>query len=128
MKKYYEAYDERYKGIHGLNEAWTSDEPTRIVYETISKYGITKKAKMLEDGCGEGRDSAFLLEKGYGLLATDVSGEAIRYNQELFPRFKDNFGVLDVIKDRLDSRFDFIYSVAVIHMLVDDEDRAAFYL
>ena len=32
----------------------------------------------------------------------------------------------DVLADSLDTRFAFIYSVAVIHMLVDDESRSAF--
>ena len=33
--------------------------------------------------------------------------------------------VLDALTDKLDARFDFIYAVAVLHMLVPDEDRRA---
>ena len=33
--------------------------------------------------------------------------------------------MLDALTDKLDARFDFIYAVAVLHMLVPDEDRQA---
>ena len=35
--------------------------------------------------------------------------------------------VLDCLSSDLDMKFDFIYSIAVIHMLVLDEDRNGFY-
>ena len=41
--------------------------------------------------------------------------------------FADNFRVLDCIAGTLEAKFDFIYAVAVVHMLVQDADRAAFY-
>ena len=34
---------------------------------------------------------------------------------------------MDCLHDRLERKFDFIYAVAVLHMLVLDEDRAGFY-
>ena len=44
-------------------------------------------------------------------------------NQMLYHHFK----VLDCLSDKLDSKFDFIFGIAVIHMLVPDEDRDGFY-
>ena len=76
MKSYYEAYDERYKTIHAKGYRWAGGENTPIVLETIRKYAIPPSAPMLEIGCGEGRDAGFLLERGYDLLAADVSPEA----------------------------------------------------
>jgi SAM-dependent methyltransferase len=83
--------------------------------------------RILELGCGEGRDAGFLLKKGYDLTATDISPEAIRYCRERWPEFSENFRVLDCVDGQLDEKFDFIYAVAVIHMLVEDDHRAAFY-
>ena len=37
------------------------------------------------------------------------------------------FSTLDAVSGTLNKKFDYIYSVAVIHMLVEDEDRKAFY-
>ena len=43
------------------------------------------------------------------------------------PDFEKNFSVLDCLADNMDELFDFIYGIAVIHMLVLDEDRNTFY-
>ena len=43
------------------------------------------------------------------------------------PDFAENFACLDCLKDQLEETFDFIYAVAVVHMLVADEDRDRFY-
>lgn len=127
MKKYYEAYEERYRTIHEKGFSWASFVPTPIVAETIAKYRIAPSSRILEIGCGEGRDAVPLLEKGFQVLATDASPEAIAYCRAHFPLHADRFRVLDVLTDRYAAEYDFIYAVAVIHMLVPDADRAAFY-
>ena len=126
-KKYYEAYNERYKTIHQKGRSWSSDISTPIVMETIAKYGFSKIDPMIEVGCGEGRDSKPILEAGYNLLATDVSEEAIKYCEQKMLTYCDSFAILDCLKDQLDVKFRFIFAVAVIHMLVLDEDRQQFY-
>ncbi|MCR5005764.1 MAG: class I SAM-dependent methyltransferase [Clostridiales bacterium] len=127
MKKYYEAYDSRYKTIHDKGYSWSSDTPTPIVRETIEKYSITKDSSILEIGCGEGRDAFPLLKKGYKLLATDISPEVIRYCHTLSSEHAQNFEVLDCLNDEHPYSHDFIYAIAVIHMLVEDRDRHRFY-
>ena len=82
QRKYYEAYDDRYTQIHGQGLQWFDDAPSAIVKETISAYGITPQHKLLELGCGEGRDALPLLAEGYDLIATDISHEAIRFCRE----------------------------------------------
>lgn len=126
-RKYYEAYDDRYRQVHAAGLQWSSDEPTPIVAETLQKYEISPHGKLLELGCGEGRDAFFLLRRGYDLLASDISAEAVAYCRGRAPEFSEHFAVLDCASGQLDSRFDFIYAVAVLHMLVEDADRAAFY-
>ena len=126
-RKYYAAYNERYKTAHSLGVSWASDSCTPIVAEVMERYRILPGHALLEVGCGEGRDARAVLEKGYALLATDLSQEAIAYCQSAMPRCKDCFRVLDCLSGTLEERFDFIYAVAVIHMLVPDEDRDAFY-
>lgn len=126
-RKYYEAYDERYKAVHEKSIRWFGDDPSPIVAETMQKYGVTRDHRILELGCGEGRDAQPLLSRGYHLLASDVSPAAIRYCQTLLPQHRDAFRVLDCVQGRLEECFDFIFAVAVIHMLVPDGDRDAFY-
>lgn len=126
-KKYYEAYDDRYQQIHEQNLQWFSESPSAIVAETMQSYSITPRSAILEIGCGEGRDAYPLLTQGYNLLAIDVSQEAVKFCKRKFSEFSECFQVVDCVTEKLDKRFDFIFAVAVVHMLVSDRDRDAFY-
>ena len=127
MKKYYEAFEDRYKTAHEKGVSWSSDQCTPIVLETIRKYISDPRTPMLEIGCGEGRDAKAVLGKGYRLLATDISPEAVAYCKAHIPARSGGFAVLDCVRGEHPDKYGFIYAVAVIHMLVLDEDRNAFY-
>ena len=126
-RKYYEAYNDRYQQIHELKLQWFQSNPSPIVAEVMEAFSVMHQQNLLEIGCGEGRDAFPLLKRGYDLLATDVSAEAIRFCREAMPEYKDRFQILDCVAGNLDASFDFIFAVAVVHMLVADEDRKAFY-
>ena len=127
MRKYYEAYDDRYIQVHARQLQWASDAPSSIVLQTMERYGITKESSVLELGCGEGRDASCLLRGGYSVTATDLSAEAIRYCRERWPEYASSFQILNCVDGALEKKFSFLYAVAVVHMLVEDKDRAAFY-
>ena len=117
-RKYYAAYEERYKTAHAHGVSWSSNVSTPVVMEMIDKYKINHNQYILEIGCGEGRDSKIVLEHGFQLLA---------YCKKIMPKYENNFRVLDCLSDELHEKFDFIFGIAVIHMLVLDEDRDGFY-
>ena len=126
-KNYYKAYETRYKQIYQNNELWTEQKPTPDVIKTIDKIKLTKASKILEIGCGEGRDAISLLKKNYDVLAIDYSDTVIKKCNELSKqKYKKNFKQFDVIIDKLNEKFDFIYSVAVIHMFVNKDHRKKF--
>ena len=127
MKKYYEAYDERYKIVHQKGIRWFGYKKSNILKKIIKKYQITKKHSILEIGCGEGRDSYYLLKKGYSVLATDISNEAIQYCKKNFFKYQSQFQILNCLQDSIHHQYDLIYAIAVIHMFVLDEDRDSFY-
>ncbi len=126
-KKYYEAYDDRYKQVHKESITWFSDNNSKIVMDTINHYFGNRKINILEIGCGEGRDAQYLLKEGYNVLATDISATAIDYCKKSHPDSADSYQVLNCLTDSLQENFDFIYAIAVVHMLVQDEDRQSFY-
>lgn len=128
IEKYYKAYDKRYKQLHERNLSWENDVQTEIVEQIIKQYKISKTDSILEIGCGEGRDSKILLNKGYNLLATDVSQEAINYCKQIDENHSNNYEVLDVLDcDTFKDKFNFIYSIACLHMLVLDDDRKKYF-
>ena len=124
-RKYYEAYDDRYRQVHGQALQWFADSPSPIVGQILERHAVD--GRILEIGCGEGRDGGFLMERGFDVLATDVSPAAIDYARKRFPAHADRFAVLDCLTAQLEEKFQFIYAVAVVHMLVPDEDRDGFY-
>lgn len=126
-RKYYEAYDDRYQQVHEQNLQWFNENSSPIVGETIGEFSVSPSQKILEIGCGEGRDAFPLLKHGFNLLATDVSSEAIAFCRKKLPDFAEHFQILDCVEGDLSGTFDFIYAVAVLHMLVPNEDRNAFY-
>lgn len=127
QRAYYAAYDDRYRQVHAQDLEWFHKDPSPIVMETMKAFSISPHHQLLEIGCGEGRDAFALLEQGFDLLATDVSEEAVSFCRKRMPGHEAHFQTLDCVTERLDDAFDFIYAVAVIHMLVPDADRNAFY-
>ena len=127
-EEYYKAYDKRYKQIHDLNLLWEKRETTKEVMDIINKYNINKNDKILDLGCGEGRDSIYLLDNGYNVLAVDYSINVINKCNELTNnKYINNFKQFDLIKDKLNNKYKFIYSIAVLHMFVEDSHRNSFY-
>ena len=126
--EYYKAYEKRYKQVHKENELWTTTLNTKEILNVIEDYNINKESSILDLGCGEGRDSIYLLNNGYNVLGIDYSKEAIDTCKKIADeRFKSNFKQFDLIEDKLDNKFDFIYSIAVLHMFVKDNHRDGFY-
>lgn len=99
-RKYYAAYNERYKTAHAQGVSWSSNVSTPIVMEVIEKYNINRSQRLLEIGCGEGRDARTVLERGFQLTATDISGEAIAYCKQKMPEYAGQFKVLDCLSGR----------------------------
>lgn len=130
MKEYYKAYDERYKKIHmEENKAWASEKPSNILADYLEKYKMSCDSKILEVGCGEGQNALFLMGKGYKIYASDVSEEAIIWSKKTAKECgfdENNFFVMDVLNNDLQEKYDFIYTVSTLHMLINDRDRTQF--
>ena len=130
MKKYYEAYDERYKKIHTEEKiSWAGENPSKIILDLLLKYGANNSSRILEIGCGEGQNAIYLMKNGLNITATDVSPEAINWCKNRAKENKvdiNNFFVLDAIENNLTLKYDYIYAISTLHMLVKDEDRHNF--
>lgn len=90
-RKYYEAYDDRYRHVHEKKLRWASDAPSPVVSQVMERFGISTDSDILELGCGEGRDARFLLSRGYQVIAMDISPEAIDYCRRENPAFAEHF-------------------------------------
>ena len=81
---------------------------------------VIKKGKILEIGCGNGRDSLFFARHGFDATGIDLSAEAIKLARENSKKVKISgkilFKVADAEKLPFPARaFDGVYSIGVLH-------------
>lgn len=127
VKDYYKAYEKRYKQDYKENMLWSSKLFTPDVINFIDDYKVNKQDRILDLGCGEGRNAIYLLEKGYNVLAIDYSSSVIDMCNKLSSnKYERHFKQFDIIEDEKKEKFNYIYSIAVLHMFVLKEHRNKF--
>jgi len=86
--------------------------------------GSTNKKRILDVGCGYGRDLAYFFSKDYEVTGVDFSEEAVNLGKELFPNIR--FDVSNVIPlPYEDESFDAVYGYSSLHLL-NQEGRQRF--
>lgn len=78
MEKDREKWNKRYRTIE-----YPWNEPSDIVKQF---YKLAKKGKALDIACGPGRNSIFLLQKGFQVDAVDISDVALKKIKEKAPQ------------------------------------------
>lgn len=110
------------KGEHAAHR--TGPAPFALFTEPFFPRG----ARILEIGCGVGSDADFFADKGYDILATDVSSVVLDQNKEYYTDSKVIFEQLDVSSPLpFDSAtFQVVYSHLALHYYSDVDTRAIF--
>lgn len=87
----------------------------------ILKGYLSDDAKILDAGCGEGRNLIYCMQQGYDVFGVDNNNDAIQYlrivaRQFKIPNYEARFQQMDLTNLRFpDSSFDVIISSAVLH-------------
>jgi|Deesub1362B_J571_1020462.scaffolds.fasta_scaffold00003_103 ubiquinone/menaquinone biosynthesis C-methylase UbiE len=77
------AYNHRYRRVYQEGaEFWEAPFPTSALIEFICRYGFRGGLKVIDLGCGEGRDSIFLARLGFEVTAIDISLAALERGKE----------------------------------------------
>ncbi len=111
-------YDQRYnkEGYYwGLT-------PNHLCYEIMRLKPPIKPYKVLDIGCGEGKDAVFLARNGYDVTAFDVAEQGLSKARELAARcgVKVDFFKADVRDFRLEAAYDIIFSSGVFHYIPNE--------
>ncbi|MFR9231617.1 MAG: class I SAM-dependent methyltransferase [Eisenbergiella massiliensis] len=85
----------------------------------------TRPLRLLEVGCGEGKDAVFFARNGYQVTAFDVTESGIEKAKRLadIHQVEINFFRADLHDYRLDEEFDVIYSSGVFHHILPELRR-----
>ena len=82
-------------------------------------------SKILELGCGVGRDAIFFQERGHSVLATDSSSVVIKKNMARIHKENVVFEVLDMQEplSYADESFDVVFANLSLHYYLDKKTR-----
>ena len=124
MRKYYEAYEERYKQVHKEGLLWAIKGPTEELIKWVKANKIPKNEEIYEMGCGEGRNAIFLAKEKYTVFAVDVSKAAIKKCKQISEELPIRWKVADNLKYLPTKKYNYVFSVGVLHMLVLEKEHA----
>jgi len=75
-------YDEMYRGE---SYYWTV-RPSRTCLEVLERMPPDRPLRLLDIGCGEGRNAVFFARNGYEVHAFDISGKGLEKTRRLAER------------------------------------------
>jgi len=87
------------------------------------KAAFVEGTKILDIGCGSGRDMAELVKNGFDAYGVDASSEMVQYAQEQYPELKGRIekGVLPNLEMPFGGTFDGVLCCAVLMHLPKEE-------
>lgn len=108
-----------YDNLYAGEEYYWGVEPNKLCYEIMQRKPPTKLYKILDIGCGEGKDAVFLARNGYDVTAFDISDTGIQKAKALaeIHGVKVDFYKADIKDFRIDAEYDIIFSSGVLHYI-----------
>ncbi len=109
------AYENRYD----TEEYYWGFVPNELCYDIMKLKPPIKPYRVLEIGCGEGRDAVFLAKNGYSVTAYDPAETGLAKARALAEQngVKVNFIKGDVASYRLQENYDIIFSSGVLQYI-----------
>jgi tellurite methyltransferase len=117
-------YDKRYS----QNGYYWGKRPSAICYRILQIIPPEKTVRLLDIGCGEGRNAVFFARNGYEVTAFDLSPRGV----EKTKHYADEVGVsIEVFQAnlnefRLKEKFDVIFSIGVLHYVPQESRKGMF--
>ncbi|BFH61872.1 methyltransferase domain-containing protein [Paenibacillus azoreducens] len=111
-------YEETYK----TQEYYWGTVPNEVCYQVLQLMPPTKHVKLLDIGCGEGKDAVFFARNGYDVTAFDVTDAGVEKTKKLAAQTGVHVHVFkaDIVDYRLDTHFDILFSSGVLHYIKPD--------
>lgn len=128
---YYMAYEKRYQTVFSAGaECWGHSPNDDVLYNTLKTWveeNDLKGKSIIEFACGEGACGVILSELGCVYYGVDISPTAIMKSRKLLENYPNaTVEVLDMVKDKIDKKFDAAIDCMGLHMLITDGDRKSY--
>lgn len=108
-------YDELYK----QEEYYWGFKPSPTCLKVLSAMPPTRHLKLLDIGCGEGRNAVFFARNGYDVTAFDLLQAGVDKTKRIAEKVGVDLKVFqaDVNEFRLTEHYDILFSVGVLHYI-----------
>lgn len=117
-------YDEKYD----RKEYYWGKKPSLLCYKIMKLMPPDKPLKLLDIGCGEGRNAVFFARNGYDVTAFDSSPKGVEKTQRYADETSAPINVFpaDINKFRLKEKFDIIFSTGALHYIPQELRKEIF--
>jgi tellurite methyltransferase len=107
------SYDAKYGG----SEYYWTTRPSLSCLEVLRRMPADRPFRLLDVGCGEGRNAVFFARNGYNVHAFDLSEAGVRKAEQLARRAGVTLHVFraDLNTLRVTEAFDIFFSTGVLH-------------
>lgn len=95
--------------------------------DQLLKGRVNSNSKILDVGCGGGRNIHYLIEKTFNVSGVDSSSEAIQRLRNRYPSIEQQFHHSSLEDFASESTFDFVICNAVLHFASSHEHFAAMF-
>lgn len=114
-----------YEKKYDSQEYYWGIAPNRLCYEVMKHRPPTKPYRVLDIGCGEGKDAVFFAKNGYIVSAFDASEKGLEKARELarLHHVDINFFQADINEYELNDEYDIIFSSGVFHYLTPNRRK-----
>ena len=114
-------YDRRYN----MQEYYWGLMPNCLCYDIMKILPPVKPYRLLDIGCGEGKDAVFFAKCGYAVTAFDISEQGIEKAKRLaeYNKVDVNFFKADLFDYRPDAEYDIVFSSGVLHFAQQAERK-----
>ncbi|MCL2367044.1 MAG: DNA (cytosine-5-)-methyltransferase [Oscillospiraceae bacterium] len=109
-------YENAYQNAEGY---YWGVHPSHMCLKVVSLLPPDRRLKILDIGCGEGKDAVFFARCGYDVSAFDISSTGVEKTKRLAERAQVFVNVFkaDINDYRLDCDYDILYQVGVFHYI-----------
>ena len=124
----YESAVTGYDKCYNTEEYYWGLMPNRICYDIMKILPPVKPYRVLDIGCGEGKDAVFFAKCGYAVTAFDIAEQGIEKAKRLaeYNKVDVNFFKADLFDYRPDSEYDIVFSSGVLHFIRQTERKELF--
>lgn len=117
-------YEKRYN----TDEYYWGVKPSKMCLKVLELMPPTKPLRLLDIGCGEGKDAVFFARCGYKVSAFDVTESGIEKTKRLAEKagvYVDAFRA-NLLDFRLEQNFDILFSSGVFHFIKPESREEIF--